>query len=361
VTHDFLCSVAEEQDSLPNANVACFGMLPFPLAVRTGESFSTPAGRDGATATFHFEHFRATVDPTNLVAYQPYIYGPNSEYGVGTRVFCFITLWGRHLFYYPHYLSCLGDNGLELRSLNKSLWGKKRAPVGYDGEAMSSHRYEDELNRAIVLAFASSFNIFLDNYNVIALQSLSAPKTIPGVFTMLAPGRVSFRRQPVSPASLMFEQRTLIEQVDSSALIAALKFGRRQFDRYQHQLLSMQSLARHGEPELAVIGSVTAIEWFLNTIIVPASIPSRWVGKQHTFSIREVFEIPLALKVNLSSELIARLRSAGKERNGIVHGKPPQRLGTSARSLESQVEEIVRAGFALYKEAQIQLRIGLVN
>jgi hypothetical protein len=81
----------------------------------------------------------------------------------------------------------------------------------------------------------------------------------------------------------------------------------------------------------------------------------------HTFSIWEIFELPLTLKGKLSSELIGRLRAAAKERNGLIHGKPPKQAGDLARSLESRNEDIVRAGFALYKEVQVQLRIGLVD
>ena len=58
------------------------------------------------------------------------------------------------------------------------------------------------------------------------------------------------------------------QQIQSEQLTRALRFPYREFDRYLNQLLAMQSLARSGEFELAVIGCVTAIEWFLNTLSV---------------------------------------------------------------------------------------------
>jgi len=53
---------------------------------------------------------------------------------------------------------------------------------------MDSYRYEDELNGAIVLAFAYALSVFLDNYNVAALYNFTCPMPIPGVFTMPPPG-----------------------------------------------------------------------------------------------------------------------------------------------------------------------------
>jgi len=78
-------------------------------------------------------------------------------------------------------------------ALLANLSGKETSPTGVDGHAMDSYRYEDELNGAIVLAFAYALSVFLDNYNVAALYNFTCPMPIPGVFTMPAPGRVSYR------------------------------------------------------------------------------------------------------------------------------------------------------------------------
>ncbi len=360
-THEFLCALAEELDGLPDPHVGCFGMLPFPLAVASNDSFSVPTGRDGATATFRFRHFRATIDAGHRIRYEAY--DPPLDFavkdsGIGTQVICYITPWGRHLRHYSQYLACVGDHGLETRSLiSKSLWGKKRAPAGFDGHAMDSNRYEDELNGAIVLAFAMS--VFLDNYNVAALYNFTCPKPIPGVFTMPAPGRVSYRNPPIPPAASMFQCWSIKEIADASTLRAALRFGRRQFDRYQHQLLAMQSLSRDGEPELAVIGSVTAIEWFLSTLVDQNAPLPKWYNRNRRPSINRCLELPL--KIAPSDELVARLRVAADYRNKLAHGTSPSSTNVSDLSVEEMSARIVRTGFALYKEVQIGLRVGLLE
>jgi hypothetical protein len=363
VTHEFLCEVAEELDGLPEPHVGCFGMLPFPLAVSSNDSFSVPTGRDGATATFRFEHFIATFDAGNRIRYETY--HPTLDFeingsGIGTQVICHITPWGRHIRNYSHYLACVGDHGLEGRSLiSKSLWGRKRAPTGVDGHAMDSSRYEDELNGAIVLAFAYALSVFLDNYNVAALYNFTCPMPIPGVFTMPAPGRVSYRNPPIPPAASMFQCWLIKEIADASTLRAALKFGRRQFDRYQHQLLAMQSLSRDGEPELAVIGSVTAIEWFLNTLVDQNAPLPKWYDRNHRPSINRCLELPL--NIVLSTELVGRLRVAADYRNKLAHGTSPSRSSVSDLPAEEMSTRVVRTGFALYKEVQMGLRVGLLE
>lgn len=361
-THEFLCAVADELEGLPDPHVGCFGMLPFPLAVASNESFSVPTGRDSATATFRFRHFRTTIDADHRIRYETFEPALDFEIngnGIGTQVICYITPWGRHLRYYSHYLACVGDHGLEARSLSNSIWGRKRAPAGFDGDPMDSHRYEDELNGAIVLAFAFALSVFLDNYNIAALYNVTCPKPVPGVFTMLAPGRVSYRNTPISPAASMFQYWSIKEVADGRTLRAALRFGRRQFDRYQHQLLAMQSLSRDGEPELAVIGSVTAIEWFLNTLVDQNAPLPKWYDRDRRPSINRCLELPL--KIALSSELVARLRVAADYRNKLAHGTSPSRRGVSDVPVDDVGTEVIRTGFALYKEVQMGLRVGLLE
>jgi hypothetical protein len=360
-TLDLLSLASEELDALGPPHIGCFAMLPFPLAVSPKDEFSIPTGRDGAVAKFRFNHFTATTNADHGIQYQPCTLDYEAECrGIGTQVVGYITLWGRHLRYYPHYLSCLSGNGLEKRNLNKSLWDKKRAPVGFEGYAINSHRYEDELNAAIVPAFAFALSVFIDNYNVSALFNFSCPKPLPGVFTMLAPGRVSYCHRPQTPFASMLQTCSITRPANTEMLSAALRFGRRQFDRYQYQLLAMQRLARDGEVELAVVGCVTAIEWFLNSLLVDSSAAlGSSARKPRTLSINECLKKPL--KAHLSLELQERLRSAANFRNSLVHGKPPSRKEITPLPSAETNSEIVRTGFALYREAQVQLRIGLVD
>jgi hypothetical protein len=148
----------------------------------------------------------------------------------------------------------------------------------------------------------------------------------------------------------MLQSRWVSGPVSADELKPALRFGRRDFDRYQHQLLSMQRIAQNGEPELAVIGCVTAIEWFLNSLLVNK--------EARMLSITPCLSRPL--KANLSSGLIESLRDVANRRNSVVHGQPPER-GKEATPSDRTISEIVGTGLALYREAQAQLKIGLVD
>src|ERR1039457_6679923 len=213
---DFLSAASDSLDRLGPPHVGCFAMLPFPLAVSPTECFNIPTGQDGAVAKLQFNHFNASIEVEHHVSYSPCVLNYQAERrGIGTQVVGYITLWGRHLRYYANYLSCLGDSGLRRANVNKSLWVKRRSPAGWDGDAINSFQFEDELNAAIGSAFAHALSVFIDNYNVAALSRLICPKLIPGLFTMLAPGRVSYEQRPTPPLDGMLQSWSLKEPVKS--------------------------------------------------------------------------------------------------------------------------------------------------
>jgi len=176
---------------------------------------------------------------------------------------------------------------------------------------------------------------------------------------MPAPGRVSYRNAPIPPAASMFQHWSIKGFADAITVRAALKFGRRQFDRYQHQLLAMQSLSRDGEPELAAIGSVTAIEWFLSALVDQSAPLPKWYDRDRRPSINRCLDLPL--RIALSPELVACLRVAADYRNRLAHGRTPSRTSVSDLPAEEMSARIARAGFLLYKEVQMGLGIGLLE
>jgi hypothetical protein len=119
----------------------------------------------------------------------------------------------------------------------------------------------------------------------------------------------------------------------------------------------MQELSRSGEPEIAVIGAVTAIEWFLHTLVDHnASLP-KWYKTDRRPSINRCLELPL--KFAPSEELRSRLRAAADRRNEMTHESSPRSKCPS--DVPEICTEVIRTGFALYKEVQVELRVGLLG
>jgi hypothetical protein len=349
---ELLGEVGAQLEELAVASVACFAKLPFPLGVNPSDSFVVASGRDDAKTTLTFRHFMINEGSAGEIRFKGLAHGSDKQLrGVGTQVVAFIALWGRHLRYHQKYLSCLGPQGLENRLLNNSLWRHKRAPAGYDGISIDSIRYEDELNRAVILAFHFSMKVFLDNYNIVAFDDLRYPDQVAAVFTMPGPGRVSFTSKPISPFEQMLQRAWMPVAVSKERLDLALRFGRREFDRYQRQLLAMQRLARGGEPELAVIGCVTAIEWFLNLLLI-----TREPG---SLSIKKC--LPKPMKVTLSAEMKNRLSKVADRRNECVHRQAPVKRHEPSSPADRTIDDVVSTGIDLYREVQLKSKIGLID
>ena len=241
-----------------------------------------PAGRDDCEATSSISHFSVSVRTDHTLGYPECspIYG-GANHGVGTQVSAFISLWGRHRRYHRNYCSCISSQGLLNLQLNSSLFGKKRAPAGYDGEMISAHRYESETTRAILIEFHHTIEMFLRNYDIVAFECLRPPErdSLPGFFAMLAPGRLSYVKRPISPLMGMIQVQTIPRRIPTDRIMSALQYSHREFDRYLSQLLAMQSLARTGEYGLAVIGCITAIEWFLNSLLLTPTEKTTSIGR----------------------------------------------------------------------------------
>ena len=315
---------ADFLEGLGPPHVCCIGALPFPLMIDTSRPFSLATGIREQPPKLRFQHFKvAPFENRTSISIAASLPTGERVRGLGTRVLLYLPLWEDNRKYYSHYLTCLGPNGLAVRNLARTIWGTKHAPSGKAHEALNSDKYEDNVNASVLPMFRRILTQFVDTYNLVGLFNERIPDTLPGVFTMLAPGRVSYRRPPLAVGPFMLQTHWIEELVSPESLSSALVFGNREFDRYQRQLLAMQKVAREGEPELAVIGSVTAIEWLLNPLVVANGSEVTIQKKAQSLSIRQCLEKPL--KIAISDDLRKELIRAAMIRNDAVHGKPPQR------------------------------------
>jgi hypothetical protein len=99
----------------------------------------------------------------------------------------------------------------------------------------------------------------------------------------------------------------------------------------------MKSAATGGEPEVAVVGAVSAIEWFANRFVEPPNHP---FNKSH--SLRKALKMPPLNQ--LPEDLKNRLLATADLRNDLVHGKPPARDVVGKREGLEHVDVVLRNG-----------------
>jgi hypothetical protein len=349
-TEQLLCDSSREMESRTQACVCGFAQLPFPLMLESSE-YVLRGTTKSVFVHLDFQLFTLEIDGSSESRLE---YLPRGEHfvadqaSIGTQVRAFIPLWGRREVYYAGYIDCLTDEGLEERVISTAAWDPVHAPPAYRGKVVTAHAFESELASRIALEVRYVLRKFLINYSVVSLEDLPELKRFYGCFLLAAPGRIAYGNPPEPVLSGMMNRHLVDRPVEKARIDQGLQFPLREIDQYMHQLLAMHKLAKQGEPELAVVGCVTAIEWFMNAFLQPRPAKS--------LSMRECLKMtPLSV---LPDPLRDRLRRVAEYRNSIVHGGPPTRRASKspgqATDSISKVKEIVETGLCLYREANLR-------
>jgi len=222
-------------------------------------------------------------------------------------------------------------------------------PVSY-GDIRTTSYFEHELTHAIEHEVTFVIERFLESYNLVALDDLRPPEDHLGLFVMPAPGRVSYSTPPKPVASALLSNAVVPEPVSGSQLAAALRFSRRDLDRYLRRVIAMQRLARQGEPELAAIGCVSAIEWYMNAAL------GNDVGKPDRRSKPLWRCMEFEPFSSLPEQLKNRLDLIRNTRNDLAHGTPPERRSVARTQPGAPVtREVVDTAIELYRMMQMRM------
>jgi hypothetical protein len=359
-SEDLLCDTANRLEDGFSPQVCCFAQLPFAVAVDPKQSFDLPAGRHGGSVTLSFSRQQARLARDNKIELVD-VPSEFNESGSGylTQVRAFFNLWGRHKRDYENYLQCQSDSGLINQPLNSSLWNRKRAPAGIAvgpiqaDDTRNAFYFEEQATDAVTHEIIHVLKIWLDNYTMVALDDHVQIERLCGLFVMLAPGRIRYSEPPLPVVPEILSHSRVPAEVDTEILKKALLFGRREFDRYLRQLVAMQRLAINGEPEIAIVGCQTAIEWYLNSFLEKQEVDAN--GRVRSLSVvrcldkKPFRDFPLELKL--------RLKLITEKRNDIVHGGPPNRLEMVHKGAPiPTIAEVAQVALDLYKEMQNRLR-----
>jgi hypothetical protein len=120
--------------------------------------------------------------------------------------------------------------------------------------------------------------------------------------------------------------------------------------------MSMRELAANGEPALAIIGGITCIEWLLRELLKTPVMAGTYLP-----GISDCLNAPL--RINLPSPIRGRLRDILDVRNEATHGDPlfGDDDNQKARDFSRALEEVLQLGLDIYREAQRQLKLGLID
>lgn len=308
-------------------------------------------GNGTSTGIFEVDFLRATSTDNVTSSASGFAYlqtGESAGIGVcGTQVQAFVPISGRREAYYKEYERCLGHGGLHECIISKSAWDPAHAPAAYKGGVVTAHAFESELSNRIGLEVRYALKKFLIAYSLVSLQELPALNRLYGCFLLSAPGRVvANASDPILNGLLGVYPLGL--SVERERLQQALQFELREIDRYLRQLLAMQRLAVQGESDLAVVGCVAVIEWFMNSFVVRR--------KKRLYPIKECLMMPPfdSLPTDLRDDLL----KIAYRRNAVVHGEPPTRHSfNDYRSIPKStngIPEIVGAGLRLYREINLR-------
>jgi hypothetical protein len=262
---------------------------------------------------------------------------------LGTQVLGYIPLWGRRTAYYKNYIACLHADGLRSQIINPAIQDGRG--YGYKETVVTSQSFESEIPKKMLDEFPISLRRFLLNYAVLALEDVPLRPQLYGYFVMAAPGRIVYKDPPIPLARGMLKVHELRAPLDRTKVLDALKISYRESDRFVHQLQAMKRVASAGEPELAIVGTVSAVEWFANTFVPPSK--HRYKGSH---SLRVALKLlPLS---GLPEDLKAELLAIADLRNSLVHGKPPDR--GENRSLSHDVASVLSSALKLYRQLNTQ-------
>jgi hypothetical protein len=344
-TPDVLCYAADQLEQYGVAYVCCFAQLPFPIFVEPGK-YAVRADTENVIMEMEFQLAELTVSDRGQTQFTP-VTGQSAAGDArgswGTQVLGFIPLWGRRTLYYKNYIACLHGNGLRNQVINPALQDGRG--YGYKGTVVTSQSFESELPKKMLDEFPIALRRFLINYSLLALEDVPLRPALYGYFVMAAPGRIVYKEPPIPITKGMLSVHPHRLPLDRPKVLDALKISYRENDRFIHQLQAMKRVASAGEPELAIVGTVSAIEWFANRFVVP---PKDRYKDSH--SLRNALKLPPLS--NLPEVLKAELLRVADLRNSLVHGKPPDRGDN--RSLSHNVASVLNSAVELYRQLNAQ-------
>jgi hypothetical protein len=352
VAPDLLCEGAETLESLEYPHILTFGLLPCVLS--TGDdTFSLSGwGINVPSVELRFRTVTLTMEAGGSIK-QTNAKDRNSinEKNVianATLVLGLIALWGKRRILYDNYKTSITPSGLQDRNIGeRKPW--MELPKDASTGPLSAKAFENELTIRVRKEVVYALDGFLRAYGMAQMENIYTKAYLYSYFAMTHPGRISAGGIPVP---LYFSLRNFIPNYANVELdrdkFSKCQRSSGQKDRIVRQLLAMSRLIKEGEPELAIVGSVSSMEWFLNTKF-PEFIHKGKNNKEYKASLAQCLTKSPLNKI-LDEKIKNKLYKLVEIRNSIVHGEPPIRENySSAPTLEAFARFSLELCFQVYR------------
>jgi len=323
--------VSELLDAQDGPFVAALGQLPFMLD-GGATVFQVPGWREGVTVQLRLQPATAVFNLDGRLT----LLNPREEFGGGsvvanvefTQVIALVRLWnkrGRLHRAYLNYLTPTGirnerlgdvENWMDLPEAALQQPIRRRAPlstVAFEGEV--ARRVRSEVQRAL--------GAFLRAYSVAHLENVRWDERIYGYFAMTSPTRIANAGAPFPIAAGLSKRATDRYMSCPTREGIAKLLGKAHVasnDRVLRQLIAMNELLQRGEPELAVVGCTSTVEFFLNRTFPELTAVKN--GRPQSASLY-VCSKHKALSF-LSDAWREWLQQLAFVRNPLVHGSVPE-------------------------------------
>jgi hypothetical protein len=239
-----------------------------------------------------------------------------------TQCVALFPVWGIRGRYHERYLTHVGSvhGGNPVVVPQRDSW--------VDNRPLTLRDYEHDMAQRLLKEVLPILRCFLPAYSIASLSEAPVPGRVYAYMAMTAPGRILFAGTSISTLQPLLQglgSRPAALAIGSDALAKAMRTRYRDFLPFETQLFALERLRLRGETALALIGSLSLLEWLLN-------------GRLQDLGLREA-NLAGALRrpeINFfTTEEEEFLHRARRARNDIVHGAPPPRQSLTAGGAEA--------------------------
>lgn len=324
-----LTKYSAELNSRDGPFVVAFGQLPYDLGLGSIE-FEAPSGRTNTSVELSVQPTTLSIDPFGRPETESLSTASQNEVTI-TQLAGIIRLSEKRARVHPLYKSRLNNLELLDAPLGSHMvehWmrlpevslaepsRRKRPLTGLDFQRDVASRMRDHLR------FATG--ALLSAYGVAALIDMRGRDFLYGYHTMIAPGRLAGSGAPV-PILNGLVKSVAMPGVRCKTVVDiqnTIQNAMRADNPFLLRLQALHSLYLNGEPELALIGVCTTLEWFLNKSF-PDLTYKRKDGQIRTGNLRSYLGSKHA--ETLTDAAKSKLLDVIDWRNDVTHGEPPSR------------------------------------
>lgn len=358
-----LCQVADKLEQLEQPSIALFAQLPF--AIDSEIEIETPGTRKSLVLSLSLQRKELDIDLYGNVKVREEEHSNETETFSITQVVGILPLWGSRLRIHEKYQDqiyrrdsasqVIGsvENWMSLPEAGFQLPKRRHAPL-------TTYAFETEITRRCREELLAATNNVLNACSLANLVEIEKIDKLYGYFAMACPGRLSSASSPIPIVSGICSRNsnTIFKNEKTRDIATFLNKSNYRDNRFVSQIMAMHRLLEQGEPELALVGALSAIEWHLNEVF-PEMIERFKSGRMSRASIVKFLK---SKKLDmLSDSEKGMLFKYVDTRNELVHGAPPTRYPAEYNSTDrnisidsKQVRDCIFLIMDIYRRINIQ-------